>query len=122
DIGVRIITQAPLQLCSHRLAQLEEIPIEVLAAAKLETPLMATLQQLTKAHRVRHRYQLDHTIQCALGFELGQALFQLPGGAHSRQFVSVQAGLDIGLALAAAEAKHRDMALAAQVAPRQWMI
>ena len=61
-------------------------------------------------------------IMGALLLQFDQALFQLPGRAHSRQFIGVQAGLDIGLALAAAETKHAQLALAAQVAPGQYVI
>ena len=119
---MRIIAQLPVQLSGHRRAQLDEITVEILAAAHLETPLMIALQQLTEAHRVGHRHQFDHAVEQALGFEFGQALFQLPGGAHARQFIGVQAGLDVGLALATAETEHRNLAFAAQVAPRQYVI
>lgn len=119
DIGVRIIPQAPFQFGGHWRAELDEIPVEVLATARLETPLMITLQQLTEAQWVGHRHQFDDAVQQAFGFELGQALFQLPRGTHARQFIGVQAGLNVSLALAATEAEHRNLAFAAQVTPRQ---
>ena len=122
DIGVGIITQMPIQLGSHRRAQLDEIPVEILAAACLETTLMIALKQLAEAYGIGHRHQFDHTVEQALGFEFGQALFQLPGRAHPRQFIGVQAGLNVGLALATTEAEHRNLAFAAQVAPRQCMV
>ena len=95
---MRIITQVPFQLGGHWRAQLDEIPVEVLAAARLETPLMIALKQLAEAQWIGHRHQFDHTVEQALGFEFGQALFQLPSRAHARQFIGVQAGLDVGLA------------------------
>ncbi|MNL06986.1 hypothetical protein D3C87_1276440 [compost metagenome] len=83
---------------------------------------MIALQQLPETQGVGDWHQLDDTVEQAFGFEFAEALFQLPGGAHARQFVSVQAGLNIGLALAATEAKDRNLALAAQVAPRQYVV
>ncbi|MNZ86303.1 hypothetical protein D3C78_1051200 [compost metagenome] len=121
-IGVSIIPQAPFQQGSHGSTQLNEIAVEILAATGFEAPLMIALQQLPEPQWVGHRHQFDHTFQGALRFQFGQALFQLPGRAHPRQFVGVQAGLDIGLALAAAEAEHRNPAFAAQMAPRQSVI
>ncbi|MNP27806.1 hypothetical protein D3C76_1207350 [compost metagenome] len=122
NIGVRIVTQMPIKLRSHWRAQLNEIPIEILAATGLETPLMIALKQLAEAQWIGHRHQLDHTVQQTLGFEFGQALLQGPGGAHARQFIGVQAGLDVGLALATTEAEYRNPAFATEVAPRQSMI
>ena len=112
----------PCELRGHWRAQLDEIAVEILAAAGLETPLMIALQQLTEAQWIGHRHQFDHAVEQALGFEFGQALFQRPGGAHARQLIGVQAGLDVGLALALTETEHRNLAFAAQVAPRQNMI
>ncbi|MNI33696.1 hypothetical protein D3C73_876560 [compost metagenome] len=119
NIGVRIVAETVGQRRRHRRAQLDEIAVKVLAAARLETSLMIALQQLTEAQWIGHRHQFDHTVEQALGFEFGQTLFQRPGGAHPRQFIGVEAGLNVGLALATAEAKHRNSAFAAQVAPRQ---
>ncbi|MNF86730.1 hypothetical protein D3C84_691760 [compost metagenome] len=122
NVGVRIVTEAFCQGSRHRCAQLDEIAVEVLAAARLETPLMIALKQLTQTQWISHRHQFDHTVEQALGFEFGQTLFQLERRAHARQFIGVEAGLDISLALAATETEHRNLAFAAQVAPRQSMI
>ncbi|MNL04212.1 hypothetical protein D3C87_1247770 [compost metagenome] len=122
NIGVRIVAETVGQRRRHRRAQLDEIAIEVLAAARLETPLMIALQQLTEAQWIGHWHQFDHAVQQALGFKFGQAFFQRPGGAHARQFIGVKAGLDVGLAFATAETEHRNLALAAQMAPRQCMV
>ncbi|RMS00653.1 hypothetical protein ALP75_203793 [Pseudomonas syringae pv. actinidiae] len=122
DIGTRVIAQLTFQQLGDRLAQLGEVAVEVLAAAELETPLVRALQQLPQAQRVGDRHQFDDAFQRALLFQLGQAFFQFPGGAHARQLVSVQAGLNVSFALAGAETKDTERAFGAESAPRQYMI
>lgn len=74
-IGVGIIAQAAFEQPCNRLAQLNEIAVEVLARAHLETPLVRALQQLAQAHRVGHRHQLDHPVEGTLLLQFGQAFF-----------------------------------------------
>ncbi|MCY1465934.1 hypothetical protein D9M71_841420 [compost metagenome] len=83
---------------------------------------MAGLEDLAEADGVGHRDQFDAAFQLPGGFQLRQALLEFPGGAHARQFVGMQAGLDVDLALAGTEAEHAQPALAAKAAPGQRMI
>ncbi|MNN82415.1 hypothetical protein D3C81_1993490 [compost metagenome] len=77
---------------------------------------------LVEANGIGHRHQFDHTVELSLLLKFGQAFLQLPGGTHARQFVGVQAGLDVDLAGARAITKHAEGALGAQVAPGQWVV
>ncbi|MNG29644.1 hypothetical protein D3C84_1151130 [compost metagenome] len=83
---------------------------------------MTALQVLIKTDGVGHRHQFDHALQLTLAFEFSQALLELPGGAHARQLVGVQAGLDVDLASARAITEYAEGALGSQVAPGQQMV
>ncbi|MOA46934.1 hypothetical protein D3C78_1695110 [compost metagenome] len=61
---------------------------------------------LIEADRVGHWHQFDHALQTALLLELVEALLEFPRSAHARQFIGVQAGLDVHLAWAGAIAEH----------------
>src|SRR5471030_2969254 len=122
DVGFGIVAQLSTDQRGHRSTQFDERTVEILAAAQFETAHMGALQMLIEADRVGHRHQFDYALQLALGFEFGQALLQLPGRAHARQFVGVQAGLDVNLAGARAITKHAEAALGAQMTPGQWMV
>ena len=117
-VGAQTITD---QL-GHRCAEFDERAVEVLAAAQFEAAHVAALQVLIEADGVGHRHQFDHALQLALVFEFSQTLLQFPGRAHARQFVGVQAGLDVDLASASAITKNTECAFGPQVAPGQWMV
>ncbi|MNQ85180.1 hypothetical protein D3C85_1003330 [compost metagenome] len=122
DVGLGIAAEAITDQRGHRRTEFDERAVEILAAAQLETPHVAALQVLVEANGIGHRHQFDHTLQLSLLFKFGQAFLQLPGRAHARQFVGVQAGLDVHLARARAITKHAEGALAAQVAPGQFVV
>ncbi|CAI8931334.1 hypothetical protein EMIT0P291_40025 [Pseudomonas sp. IT-P291] len=122
DVGLGIAAEAITDQPGHRRTEFDERAVEVLAAAELETPHVAALQVLIEADGIGHRHQFDHCVQLSLLFKFGQAFLQLPGRAHARQFVGVQAGLDVHLARARAITKHAEGALGAQVAPGKLVV
>jgi hypothetical protein len=82
-----IIAQVPA-VARHRRAQLDEIAVEILAAAHLETSLVIALQQLAEAHRVGHRHQLDHAVEQALASSSARRFFssqavRMPGSSSA---------------------------------------
>ncbi len=122
DIGRRIAAETLADAVDHRVQQVGEIAIEVAPAAHFEAPLVQRLDHLPETDRIGHRHQLDGAAQAAFRLQQAQPLLQLPGGAHARQLVGVQAGLDVDLARAAAEAEHAQALLASQGAPRQQVV
>ncbi|MNZ28798.1 hypothetical protein D3C78_460350 [compost metagenome] len=122
DVGLFVGTEALADTRGDQFAQLDEVAVEVLPAAQLETAEVAGLQGLAEADGVGHRNQFDTRLQKTFGLQIGKTLLQLPGGTHARQLIGVQAGLDVDLALASAEAEHAQAALAAETAPRQQVI
>lgn len=122
NVGLGISTQTLTDQRPDRRTEFDEGAVEVLAAAQLEAAHVRALQVLIEADRVGHRHQFDHALQTALLFQLIETLLEFPRGAHARQFIGVQAGLDVNLAGARAVAKHAERTFAAQVTPGQNMV
>jgi len=122
DVGLGIRAQTLANQRCHRGAEFDERTVEILAAAQFEAAHVIALQMLIQANRIGHRHHFDNALQTALPFQFVQAQLEFPRGTHARQFIGVQAGLNVGLALALTETENRNLALAAQVAPRQYVI
>ena len=67
--------QRILRPCDQ-LRELQEVPIEVLAAAEIEASEKLTEHVLTEADRIRHRHQHDFRIQRALFLQFQQAALE----------------------------------------------
>ncbi|MNT24021.1 hypothetical protein D3C72_1594700 [compost metagenome] len=86
----RILAQVRFDLIADLVAQVDEVAIEILATLQLEAAQRHIHQHLFQADRVGDRHQYDFAAQQALGFELAQALLEVPGDQHAGQFVGVQ--------------------------------
>lgn len=122
DVGLGIAAQLLADTRRHRRTEFNKRAVEILAAAQLEAPHVTALQVLVEADRIGHRHQLDHALQTALLFQRVEALLEFPRGAHARQLVGVQAGLDVHLAAAGAVTENAEGTFAAKMAPRQDMV
>jgi hypothetical protein len=121
-VGLGIAAQPLADARRHWRAEFDKRAVEILSAAQLEAAHVAALQMLIEPDRVGHRHQLDHPLQTALLFQRVEALLEFPCGAHTRQFVGVQTGLDVDLAAARAVTEDAEGTFAAQVAPGQDMV
>jgi hypothetical protein len=83
------------------------MPIEVLAAAKIETTKELTQHILSEPDRIRHWHQHDFRVQQALFFQFEQTPLEQYGRQHRRRFVGMQRRLDIDLLPAIRRAKMK---------------
>jgi hypothetical protein len=94
-----IVVQLAFDRVADFFAEVDEPAIEILSTLEVVTAQRHIHQHLLEADRVGHRHEDDFAAQAAGGFKLRQALFEMPGDQHARQFVGMQRGLNVHLAL-----------------------
>ena len=95
----RVVVEQPFNLIADLCAQVQKVAVEILPAFQLVTAQRDVHHHLLQANRVGHGHQHDFAVQAACAFQLGQALFQVPGHQHAGQFIGVQRSLNVNLAL-----------------------
>ena len=122
DIGRRIAAETLADAVDHRVQQVGKSRLKLRPLLISKRPWCSAWIICPRPTGLATGTRLDGAAQAAFRLQQAQPLLQLPGGAHARQLVGVQAGLDVDLARAAAEAEHAQALLASQGAPRQQVV
>ncbi|MNY02455.1 hypothetical protein D3C86_1350270 [compost metagenome] len=117
QVVLRIVTELALYHVADFLTEVDEPAVEVLAAFQLVAAQRHIHQHLFQAHRVGDGHQHDFAAQASGGFQLRQALLEVPGHQHAGHFVGVQGGLDVDLAVGRLRAEVKTVDLSC--GPRQ---
>ncbi|MNS67268.1 hypothetical protein D3C72_1005160 [compost metagenome] len=116
-VVLRIVTELALDRVADLFTEVDEPAVEVLAAFQFVAAQWYIHQHLFQTHRVGDGYKHDFAAQATGGFQLCQALLEVPGHQHAGHFVGVQGGLDVDLAVGRLRAEVKTVDLSC--GPRQ---
>ncbi|MNP12817.1 hypothetical protein D3C76_1050680 [compost metagenome] len=90
EVALRVVAELAFDRIADLFAQIDEPAVEVLPAFELIAAQRYIHQHLFQAGRVGHGHQDDFAAQSASGFQLGQALLEVPRHQHAGHFIGVQ--------------------------------